>query len=137
MSLPATVTVPGFDAWMVLAMAPLLTYEMPAIRLHLRDEFSYFRWHGSSIAQMLPTRLTFVSRQREVQPPSRVVINHLSETHHFFFTISFQAHGDKTLVGWLQVFDTAQERARIAQWVLPANEQNLDRLQAELQECGR
>lgn len=70
---------------------------------------------------------------REVLPPRLVVIEHLADVHHFFLTISFQPQGEQTRVGWRQVFDTAQERARIAQWVAPANEQNLDRLQAEVQ----
>jgi hypothetical protein len=47
-------------------------------------------------------------------------------------TITFAAQGAKTLVGWRQVFDTAAERARIAKVVIEANEQNLDRLAAEV-----
>jgi hypothetical protein len=35
-------------------------------------------------------------------------------------------------VGWRQVFDTAAERERIAEFVIEANEQNLDRLAAEV-----
>ena len=69
---------------------------------------------------------------RAVCPPSEVVIEHMAEVHHFLLTILFQPQGDKTRVGWRQVFDTPQEKARVAQWVEPANEQNLDRLQAEL-----
>ena len=42
------------------------------------------------------------------------------------------AQGDQTLVGWRQLFDTAAERQRIAEFVIPANEQNLDRLAAEV-----
>jgi hypothetical protein len=49
-------------------------------------------------------------------------------------TITLTAQGGgKTLVGWRQLFDTAEERARIAPFVLVANEQNLDRLAAEVQ----
>ena len=70
---------------------------------------------------------------REVESPRRVVLEHLSEAHHFFLTISFDAQGDKTLVGWRQVFDTSEERERVAAIVLQANEQNLDRLQIEVQ----
>ena len=69
---------------------------------------------------------------REVEPPRRVVIEHMSEGHHFFLTITFEARGDKTLVGWRQVFDTAEHKERIAALVQQANEQNLDRLQAEV-----
>lgn len=67
----------------------------------------------------------------EVVAPERVVFEHLSG-HHFQMTITFTAQGDKTLVGWRQVFDTAGERQRIARIVIEANEQNLDRLAAEV-----
>jgi uncharacterized protein YndB with AHSA1/START domain len=67
----------------------------------------------------------------EVAAPHRVVIEHLSG-HHFLLTITFTAQGGGTLVGWRQVFDTAQERQRIAAFVTAANEQNLDRLAAEV-----
>lgn len=69
---------------------------------------------------------------REVAPPERVVLEHLSQDHHFVMTITFADHGGKTLVGWHQVFDTAAERERIAAIVSDANEQNLDRLAAEV-----
>lgn len=69
---------------------------------------------------------------REVVDPERVVIEHLSEGHHFFLTITFTARDDQTLVGWRQVFDNPEHRDRIASIVLAANEQNLDRLAAEV-----
>lgn len=69
---------------------------------------------------------------REIVAPERVVFEHLSESHHFVMTISFTAHGNRTLVGWRQVFDTAAHRERIAAVVAKANEQNLDRLAAEV-----
>jgi uncharacterized protein YndB with AHSA1/START domain len=69
---------------------------------------------------------------REIVAPERVVIEHLSEGHHFFLTITLAPEGRKTRVGWRQEFDTAEHRDRIAEFVLPANEQNLDRLTAEV-----
>jgi uncharacterized protein YndB with AHSA1/START domain len=66
----------------------------------------------------------------EVVAPERIVFEHLSG-HHFQMTITFAAQGARTLVGWRQVFDTADERQRIAGFVTDANEQNLDRLAAE------
>lgn len=71
---------------------------------------------------------------REVTP-QRIVLDHLSG-HHFELTITFTAQGGKTLVGWCQLFDTAAERERIAPFVTPANEQNLDRLEAEVMRVG-
>jgi uncharacterized protein YndB with AHSA1/START domain len=69
---------------------------------------------------------------REVVAPERVVFEHLSEGHHFFMTITFTAQGNKTLVGWRQVFDTAAHKERIANFVSEANEQNLSRLAKEV-----
>ena len=69
---------------------------------------------------------------REVVAPERVVFEHLSEGHHFVMTITFAARGNKTLVGWRQVFDTAAHRDRIAAFVVEANEQNLNRLAEEV-----
>ena len=69
----------------------------------------------------------------EVVAPERIVLEHLSAPHHFELTITFAAQAsNRTLVGWRQVFDTADERQRIARFVIEANEQNLDRLTAEV-----
>ena len=68
----------------------------------------------------------------EVVVPERIVFEHLSG-HHFEMTLTFSADGaGGTLVGWRQVFDSAAERERIAAVVTTANEQNLDRLAAEV-----
>lgn len=67
----------------------------------------------------------------EVVAPERIAFEHISG-HHFRMTITFAAQGAKTMVGWRQVFDTAAERERIAKVVVEANEQNLDRLAAEV-----
>jgi len=67
----------------------------------------------------------------EVVAPERIVLEHLSG-HHFEMTITLTPQGERTLVGWRQVFDTAAERQRIAHFVTEANEQNLDRLAAEV-----
>jgi uncharacterized protein YndB with AHSA1/START domain len=68
----------------------------------------------------------------EIEAPERVVFEHLSESHHFLMTINFTRQGDQTVIGWRQVFDTAAHRERIAKVVVEANEQNLDRLAAEV-----
>jgi uncharacterized protein YndB with AHSA1/START domain len=67
----------------------------------------------------------------DVVAPERVVFEHFSG-HHFVMTLTFTAQGDKTLVGWRQVFDTASHRERIAKFVVEANEQNLNRLANEV-----
>jgi uncharacterized protein YndB with AHSA1/START domain len=52
--------------------------------------------------------------------------------HHFFLTIKLQASGQGTLVHWRQTFDTVEHYQHIAQFVAGANEQNLQRLAAEV-----
>jgi uncharacterized protein YndB with AHSA1/START domain len=68
----------------------------------------------------------------EIVPMQRIVIEHISETHHFLLTITLDAVDGGTRVGWRQVFDTAEHRNQIAHVVVDANEQNLDRLAAEV-----
>mgnify|MGYP003497461934 CR=1 FL=1 len=72
------------------------------------------------------------NRFAEIVPQQRVVVEHLGTPHHFVLTISLTQQGARTLVGWRQVFDTPEEKQRIAAFVAPANEQNLDRLAAEV-----
>jgi RimJ/RimL family protein N-acetyltransferase len=72
------------------------------------------------------------NRFTDIVAPARIELEHLSATHHFLMTITLAADGASTRVGWRQVFDTAAEKQRIAHFVTPANEQNLDRLTAEV-----
>lgn len=72
------------------------------------------------------------NRFAEIVAPERIVIEHLGTPHHFELTITFVVEGAGTRVGWRQRFDTAAEKQRIAAFVAPANEQNLDRLAAEV-----
>lgn len=67
----------------------------------------------------------------EVVVDERVVFEHVSD-HHFVMTLTFDDRNGKTAVGWRQEFDTEDEYARIAEFVGAANEQNLDRLTAEV-----
>ena len=67
----------------------------------------------------------------EVSPPARLVIRHVSRPH-FELTITLAEEGGKTRIGWRQRFDTAAECERLRALAMPANEENLDRLEAEL-----
>jgi uncharacterized protein YndB with AHSA1/START domain len=67
----------------------------------------------------------------EVVPPERIVIKHINNPK-FELTISLKEENGKTRIGWQQVFNTAEERERIAKYAVDANEQNLDRLEKEL-----
>ncbi|KAA0249155.1 MAG: polyketide cyclase [Acidobacteria bacterium] len=64
-----------------------------------------------------------------VEPPRRVVFLHVSG-HRFEMTITFEEEGEETVVGWRQLFESAAERNRVAEYAVAANEQNLDRLEA-------
>ena len=63
-------------------------------------------------------------------------IEHLNG-HHFFLTIELEPSGSATEVKWLQTFDTVEHYEQIAQFVALANEQNLERLAAEVQRGKR
>jgi uncharacterized protein YndB with AHSA1/START domain len=71
----------------------------------------------------------------EVLSEQRVVFNHVSRPQ-FEMTITFSDHGPRTAVGWRQRFASAEECRRVAGFAVPANEQNLDRLEALLRELG-
>lgn len=66
-----------------------------------------------------------------VDEPSRVVIRHLSPPA-FVLTVTLAAAGDGTIIDWVQEFADPAVAARMRPLVEPANEQNLDRLQAVL-----
>lgn len=69
---------------------------------------------------------------REIAEPELVRMEHMADGHHFVLALTFAAEGARTRVGWRQLFDTAEHAAEIAPIVGPANEQNLDRLAAEV-----
>jgi uncharacterized protein YndB with AHSA1/START domain len=74
------------------------------------------------------------SRFVEIVPGHRVLLEHLATAggHHFMLTITLSGSDDgTTAVGWRQVFDDVAERERVGAFVTVANEQVLDRLQAE------
>lgn len=62
---------------------------------------------------------------------SRVVIEHLSQPHFVLESIHEAVPGG-TRVTWHQRFDSADVRDKLAAICVPANEQNFDRLEAEL-----
>jgi uncharacterized protein YndB with AHSA1/START domain len=68
----------------------------------------------------------------EIANPGRIVFDHLEPVHWFRLTATFEPQGEKTLLTFHMLFETAEEVERIRQYVVPANEQNLDRLEAVL-----
>lgn len=65
-----------------------------------------------------------------VEPEARVVVRHLGPD--FRLGITLVADGAGTRLDWVQAFDSAQLCVQLRGICEPANEQNLDRLQAEL-----
>lgn len=70
-----------------------------------------------------------------VEPPRKVVIRHISQPL-YRLTIELAPAGAGTTVSWLQEFDDEEVAKRIAKIVIPANEQNLDKLAAEVLSDG-
>ena len=67
----------------------------------------------------------------EIEPLKKVVIEHvLQPKYHLTITLSPSSVG--TLVSWSQTFEKPDVASRIKHIVVPANEQNLDRLSAEV-----
>jgi len=71
------------------------------------------------------------SRFAEVETPGRVVIQHVSEPR-YLLTILLAPSAAGTVVSWSQAFESDLAASRLASIVVPANEQNLDRLAAEV-----
>lgn len=70
-----------------------------------------------------------------VDAPDRMVIRHLNHPHfRLRITLTEQVVDGQpgTRVDWEQVFDSAEVAAAVQAVVVPANEQNLDRWQAEV-----
>jgi uncharacterized protein YndB with AHSA1/START domain len=67
----------------------------------------------------------------EVVRPERVVFDHISGPT-FRLTATFNDEDGKTRVTFRQQFETAAECAKVKLFAAPANEENLDKLEAEL-----
>ncbi len=66
----------------------------------------------------------------EIEPPSKVVVQHVSEPK-FRLTITL-ASAAGTVVSWSQAFESSEVASRLEHIVVPANDQNLERLSAEV-----
>jgi uncharacterized protein YndB with AHSA1/START domain len=71
----------------------------------------------------------------EVERPERIVFDHLSN-HLFRMFFTLTDRDGRTELEMRMRFPTEAEREKIKDFVKPANEQNLDRLQAELARLG-
>jgi uncharacterized protein YndB with AHSA1/START domain len=68
----------------------------------------------------------------EIEPPERIVLHHVSKPR-YVLTVTLEPTADGgTRVGWNQQFEDPNIESRIEKIILPANEQVLDRLSAEV-----
>lgn len=88
-------------------------------------------WQLTMIA---PDGTRFENRSRFVAlvPPSRIEFLHEDPVHAFRMTLTFAPHAGGTRITWLMRFDDPAEAARVRPFIVPANEQNFDRLGAHL-----
>lgn len=68
---------------------------------------------------------------REIDRDSRIVIEHVAQPW-FKLTITLTPKGQQTLLSWVQQFDSPEMASKMRPICNPANEQNLNRLQAVL-----
>ncbi len=82
--------------------------------------------HGSD-GTNYPNESEFI----EIIPDEKVKIRHICEP---FFTLTIQIEKTEkgSNVSWVQEFDNEEVAGRVAHIVIPANEQNLYRLAAEI-----
>ena len=62
-----------------------------------------------------------------LNPPSGLVIHHVSPPR-YMLTIDIEEHETGSVIRWTQEFEESAVAARIRHIVVPANEENLDRL---------
>ena len=67
----------------------------------------------------------------ELDAPSRLVMHHVSRPR-YLLTVRLATHEGGTALDWSQEFEDRVVAARLRHIVEPANEQNIDRLQAVL-----
>jgi len=74
----------------------------------------------------------------EIVNPERIVISHPDPAHYFQLFITLVEEGkNKTRLSWRQRFDTREHFEQVKSIVAEANEQNLDRLEAELKKTQK
>jgi len=67
----------------------------------------------------------------DIESPRKVVVQHVSEPK-YRLTIVLASSAVGTVVSWSQAFESSDVARRIEHIVVPANEQNLDRLSIEV-----
>ncbi len=68
----------------------------------------------------------------EVVKPERIVFHHLKPVHEFQVTVTFAEQVGRTKLTWPMLFESDAECDAVKAFTVEANEQNLDRLEAQL-----
>ena len=68
----------------------------------------------------------------ELVPDERIVVQHHQEGHGFRLEMTYASEGPHTRLTWRIWFESAEEAERVRPYMSAANEQNFDRLAAEL-----
>lgn len=72
------------------------------------------------------------SRFEEITP-QYIVLQHLEPVHAFRMTMTLEEEHGQTRLTWRMLFESAEECARVRPYVPRCNEENLDRLESELE----
>jgi uncharacterized protein YndB with AHSA1/START domain len=68
---------------------------------------------------------------KEIEEPTKVVVQHLSEPK-YILTITLTPSSKNTVVSWSQAFESEKVASRLEHIIIPANDQNLERLESEV-----
>jgi uncharacterized protein YndB with AHSA1/START domain len=71
----------------------------------------------------------------EIRRPERLVFEHQSAPR-FRATVLFEDFGGKTKITFRQLFELPEDYRRVKVFAVPANEENMDKLEAELARIG-
>lgn len=70
----------------------------------------------------------------ELVPLERIVLDHVDAVHGFRMVMTFHEEGARTRLTWQVQFESAEEAERVGEAFLESNEQNFERLKAQLAE---
>ena len=72
-----------------------------------------------------------------VARPERIIFNHLQEMHRFQMCMTFDEVAEGTKLTWRMLFEPNAGNEKLRGFIVEANEQNFDRLEASLSEMPR
>ena len=68
----------------------------------------------------------------EIAAPDQIVVRHFQQAHDFVLTMTFTAQGGHTGLTWRMRFADPAEGEKLRAFIVPANEENFDRLATHL-----